>query len=414
MISVAEAHRLIAAVVPGPALEECPWQAAAGRVLAQQVAATFPMPRFTNSAMDGFAVRAADTSAASKDRPVELPLQGVVAAGAEKPPQVQPGQCTQIMTGAPLPEGADSVVIVEHTNGYESDPVQIYRPVAVGDNVRQAGEEVREGDLLLEPGVRLGPGELGTLLGWGLERVSVYRAPAVAVAATGDELVAPGNALKPGQIYNTNLPVLSRLVTLAGGSLSGSAVLPDDPARLEQELAGLLSGADILLTSGGVSMGRFDHLRDVLGRLGLEELFWKVAQRPGGPLLFGRLDSTLVFGLPGNPVSAMIIFLEYVWPVLEQLQGLVPQAKVTAELAAPFPAVPSKHRFLFGQAWLEEGHLKVLPARKLGSHMFTSSLGANCILETPPGETPLPSGERVSLRLLPWSGLAGQAPGPVD
>ena len=405
MISVGEAHELIQAALPAPVVESMAFTEVAGQVLAQDIVAPHPQPRFTNSAMDGFAVRAVDVQGASSEGPVALTCVDVVAAGVEAKVTIGPGECAQIMTGAPLPAGADAVVIVEQTSGYDQASVEVYHASQAGDNLRRAGEEVATGQVLITAGVRIGPGELGIIASCGLEQVQVYRGPTVALYGTGDELREPGEDLLPGQIYNSNIPVLTRMVQLAGGEVALSRVIGDSKDALRTFLAEAIETCQMVVSTGGVSMGRFDFVRDVMLELGVEERFWKVAQKPGKPLFFGQSGSVMVFGLPGNPVSALIIFMEYIWPTLEQFQGLRPTGKLTAILAEPFPVDGGKHRFLFGQVWLEEGCLRAAPTRKLGSHMLTSALGANAILDAPPGTGPLRAEDPVSVRLLPWGAI---------
>ena len=405
MISVGEAHDLIQAALPAPVVESRAFTKVAGQVLAQDIVAPHPQPRFTNSAMDGFAVRAVDVQGASSEGPVALTCVDVVAAGVEAKVTIGPGECAQIMTGAPLPAGADAVVMVEQTSGYDQASVEVYHASQAGDNLRRAGEEVATGQVLITAGVRIGPGELGIIASCGLEQVQVYRGPTVALYGTGDELREPGEDLLPGQIYNSNIPVLTRMVQLAGGEVALSRVIGDSKDALRTFLAEAIETCQMVVSTGGVSMGRFDFVRDVMLELGVEERFWKVAQKPGKPLFFGQSGSVMVFGLPGNPVSALIIFMEYIWPTLEQFQGLRPTGKLTAILAEPFPVDGGKHRFLFGQVWLEEGCLRAAPTRKLGSHMLTSALGANAILDAPPGTRPLRAEDPVSVRLLPWGSI---------
>ena len=405
MISVGEAHELIQAALPAPAVESMAFTEVAGQVLAQDIVAPHPQPRFTNSAMDGFAVRAVDVQGASSEGPVALTCVDVVAAGVEAKVTIGPGECAQIMTGAPLPAGADAVVMVEQTSGYDQASVEVYHASQAGDNLRRAGEEVKTGQVLITAGVRIGPGELGIIASCGLEQVQVYRGPTVALYGTGDELREPGEDLLPGQIYNSNIPVLTRMVQLAGGEVALSRVIGDSKDALRTFLAEAIETCQMVVSTGGVSVGRFDFVRDVMLELGVEERFWKVAQKPGKPLFFGQSGSVMVFGLPGNPVSALIIFMEYIWPTLEQFQGLRPTGKLTAILAEPFPVDGGKHRFLFGQVWLEEGCLRAAPTRKLGSHMLTSALGANAILDAPPGTGPLRAEDPVSVRLLPWGAI---------
>jgi molybdopterin molybdotransferase len=405
MIAVTEARSIIAAAVPEPRTERVALAAAAERLLAEEIAATFPMPRFTNAAMDGFAVRAADTRGATKERPVRLRLAGDIPAGQATERVLQPGECARCMTGAPLPPGADAVVMVEHTSGFASARrVEIYRAARPGQHVRRQGEEIRKGEPLLRPGSVLGPAEIGILATFGYGDVAVYRRPRVALLATGDELVEPGQPLAPGQIYNANRYLLADLVARAGGEVHLVETVRDDPAALDAFLERALNGGDVVISSGGVSMGKYDFVRPALFRHGVRERFWKVAQKPGKPLFFGTRDEVLFFGLPGNPVSLFITFMEYVRPVLRRWGGAAPEAKVTAILADEFPREKQKVRFLFGRTHREGDRLFCTPARKRGSHMLTAALEADCIIEVEPGPEPLPPGAEVRIGWLPWRG----------
>ena len=412
MISVQEAHHRIRSALIPPVAETVRLPDAGGRVLASDVAATMPQPRFTNSAMDGFALRAADTAHATPADPAVLRVSGGVSAGDDADLAVPAGQCARIMTGARLPPGTDTVVMVEETDGFDAETVRVPSPIPQGRHVRHKGEDVRQGQQLMTVGTPLNPGELGLLATHGLHQVQVYRRPGLALLATGNELVEPGVPLAPGQVYNSNVTVLARLATLAGARLAMSSTLPDDPVALARWLGQAVESCQLVVTSAGVSMGRSDHVRSTLQDLGFEELFWRVAQKPGMPLLFGRAGQTLVFGLPGNPVSAFVCFVEYVVPSLAALQGRAPAPKLPATLAAPFPTEPEKHRFLFGRVGLDDGRLLVAPSGKLGSHMLSAVLGANCILEAPPAPEPLPVGAAVSVNLLTWAQPLAAAPAP--
>ncbi|MCA9664850.1 MAG: molybdopterin molybdotransferase MoeA [Myxococcales bacterium] len=397
-ISVAEAHAAIRAAVEGlpRARERVALGELGGRVLAEPLLATFPQPRFDNSAMDGYAVRAADVAAATRERPVKLEVVGVAAAGSPHEGRLAAGQAAQVMTGGVLPDGADAVVMVESTSGYTDAAVEIYQAVDVGAHIRRRGEEIVEGEELLAAGQLLGPVEVGTLATFGCAEAEVTRRPRVAIFATGDELVEPGQALAPGQIYNSNFHVLRQLCSHAGAQVVIERVLRDDVDELARFLSDAVTRCDVLVSSGGVSMGRFDHVRDVASDIGLERRFWKVAQKPGRPLLFASSDETLFFGLPGNPVSSTICFVEYVRPALLALAGAPPPKKIHARLAAPFPRQASKHRFLFGEIHADEqGQLLAAPTRKLGSHMLTSGVGANALLEAPAGDGPLEPGATI-------------------
>ncbi len=406
MISVIEAKRIIYERIPSPGKVRVNLAEASGHILAEKVCSPFPMPRFDNSAMDGFAVRAQDTETAREGNPVSLTLAGIVPAGTQESLTVGPRQCAQIMTGAPLPPGADAVVKVEDTSGFEDETtVQVYSSVNPGENVRFKGEEIAKGTPLLSAGTRLTAAEIGVLATFGLAQVEVAPAVRMAILITGDELQLPGQKLGPGQIYNSNLPVLVELSRQAGTEILTQRWLPDDQKTLRESLQKALETCDVIVTSGGISMGRFDFLREILTSLGVQEHIWKVAQKPGKPLYFGTRGNVLVFGLPGNPVSAFIGFMIWVWPVLEKMQGKEPDPFIEVILTAPFPRDKSKHRFLFGKVHAEYGRLVGQPTEKVGSHMLTSSLKANAILMAEPGKESLSSGKTIEAFLLPWGTL---------
>jgi len=403
MISVKEARRIIDDHISIVPQEKVSINVAEGRVLAQDIVASFPQPRFNNSAMDGFAVRAADTKGASKKNPVDLRMVGVVSAGSLGDIVVGPGQCAQCMTGALIPEGADAIVMVESSSGYESGPeVQMYTEVQEGQHIRRVGEEIQSGKVLINDGSSITTAELGTLATFGYKDVRVYRKPRLAIFATGDELVEPGNDLLPGQIYNSNLYVFEDLVRRAGAEVTLKSVIKDDQASLKTFLTDAFYSCDMIISSGGVSMGRFDYVRDVLMELNVMEHFWRVAQKPGKPLFFGSREKALIFGLPGNPVSAFIGFMEYVWPVLEIMSGKSGSSTLSAVLDESFPREKEKTRYLFGNTWSENGQLICAPSKKVGSHMLTSSLKANCIIIAEPGDKPLTKGAQIRVHLLPW------------
>jgi molybdopterin molybdotransferase len=399
MISFEEAQEIVRSQIPEPATERVALDEASGRFAAEAIQATFDLPRFTNSAMDGFAIRSADIQGSSRDNPVELDLVGTVVAGDPGDLDVGKGQCAQCMTGAPIPRGADAIAIVETTTGFsDSKRVSFFREYDVGANIRVRGEEVTAGADLIAPGVRLGAAEIGVSASFGHAHLTVTRRPKIAIFATGSELLEPGQPLRDGAIYNSNLYVLSDLVTRAGGDVICREVVPDDPASLESFLAKALDEADIVVSSGGVSMGKEDWIRRVLLSLGVEEHFWKVAQKPGKPLFFGGRAGTLFFGLPGNPVSCFIGFLLFVGPTLCRWMGHQPAAPISGTLTAPFPRDARRHRFLFGRSWHENGILLCAPTDKAGSHMLTSSLQANCILGAPPSPNCLEAGAVVDVR----------------
>lgn len=372
-------------------------------VLAQEIVATFPSPQFDNSAMDGFAVRSADTKGASPENPVTLKMVSISSAGMPSEVSLERGESIQCMTGAKIPDGADAIIMVEDTSGFsDSDLVQILLEAHPGKHIRKKGEEISEGEMLIPKGTLMTASEMGTCATFGYGELSVSKQPLIALFGTGNELVEPGNPLEPGQIYNSNLYVFSDLAEKAGAKVVMKEIIKDSKDALRSFLSQALETCDVVISSGGVSMGRFDYVRDVFMELGVEEHFWKVAQKPGKPLFFGTGANTLIFGLPGNPVSSYIGFMEWVWPVLESMMGKTKLKKLTGILNVTFPREKVKNRFLFGNAWIEEGQLLCAPSTKVGSHMLSSSLESNCILSSEPGESPLHAGEKIHVNILPW------------
>ena len=376
---------------------------AGNRVLGQDVVASFPSPQFDNSAMDGFAVRSRDTKGASPENPVTLTMVSISSAGTPSNVSLNPGECIQCMTGAKIPDGADAIIMVEDSSGFsDSGTVQIMIEAIPGKHIRNMGEEIKEGEILIQKGTTATPSEIGTCATFGYGELVVSKKPNIAIFGTGDELIEPGKNLGEGQIYNSNLYVFKELVDRAGGEVVMQDVIKDDKDSLREFLSRALETCDVIISSGGVSMGRYDYVRDVFIELGVVEHFWKVAQKPGKPLFFGTGNSTLIFGLPGNPVSSYIGFMEWVWPVLETMMGKKESKKVTGILKKPFPREKVKYRFLFGDAWIENGQLVCQPSTKVGSHMLSSSLQANCILGTMQGNNPLQPGEPIEVNMLPW------------
>ena len=376
---------------------------AGNRVLRQDVVASFPSPQFDNSAMDGFAVRSRDTKGASPENPVTLTMVSISSAGTPSNVSLNPGECIQCMTGAKIPDGADAIIMVEDSSGFsDSGTVQIMIKTFPGKHIRKMGEEIKEGEILIQKGTTATPSEIGTCATFGYGELVVSKKPKIAIFGTGDELIEPGKNLGEGQIYNSNLYVFKELVDRAGGEVVMQDVIKDDKNSLREFLFRALETCDVIISSGGVSMGRYDYVRDVFLELDVLEHFWKVAQKPGKPLFFGTGNSTLIFGLPGNPVSSYIGFMEWVWPVLETMMGKKESKKVTGILKKPFPREKVKYRFLFGDAWIENGQLVCQPSTKVGSHMLSSSLQANCILGTKPGDNLLKPGAPIEVNMLPW------------
>ncbi len=312
MLRVDEALARVTDGVVALRAEEVPLLDSLGRILAADVLAPRPLPPWPASAMDGFAVRASDV-------PGTLEVLETVMAGGWPRREVVPGTATRIMTGAPVPAGADAVVMVEDTRCV-GERVNVATPARLGQHVRHAGSEVALGTRVLTAGDLLTPGALALLSGLGLATVEVRRRPRVAVFTTGDEVVEPGSPLLPGQIHGTNLVALTTLVREAGGEVVPLGNVPDDPAALRDAFL-RASSCDVVLSTGGVSVGDHDHVKVVIAGAGGQVDFWRVAMKPGKPLAFGSIGSARVFGLPGNPVSCVVNFLVFVRPVLRMLQG---------------------------------------------------------------------------------------------
>ena len=264
MITVEKARNIVAENLKVLNIQQIKLQESAGRVLSEDIPALFPMPRFDNSAMDGFAVRAVDTADAEKDNAVTLKMIGGVSAGDPGDLVLKPGECAQCMTGAAIPDGADAIVIVENTSGFsDSGTVQIFQEAKIGEHIRRQGEEIQEGDVLISRGTCITAGEIGILATFGYEKVSVMIKPKVAIFVTGSELIEPGNKIKTGQIYNSNLYMFTELAEKSGVEVVMREVIKDDKDSLRRLLSEALQICDVIISSGGVSMGRFDYVREV-------------------------------------------------------------------------------------------------------------------------------------------------------
>jgi molybdopterin molybdotransferase len=370
-------------------------------VLAEDAAALCPLPSFDNSAMDGYAVRAADVASASSGSPVTLPVTDEIPAGDTRALTVAPGTSLRIMTGALLPAGADAVVPVEWTDAGR-DSVRIFQAAEPGHAIRRRGDDVSEGQVLLKPGTRLGPAKVALLAASGHAAPLVRPRPRVAVIATGNELTEPGAALTPGRIWDSNSYMLAAAARQAG-ALAERRWVTDDPAAVLALIEEQSGTADLLITSGGVSMGgEHDVVKAALaGRA--EMRFSKVAMQPGMPQGFGLVgpNRTPLFTLPGNPVSAFVSFWLFVRPALDALQGLPPAAPpaVRAVLAGPARSPQGKRSFLRGV--LDAGAGTVLPLTGQGSHQLGALARANALIVVPEQVTALAAGETVSVLSLP-------------
>lgn len=402
VLTVAEAlAAVLELAVPLPA-EERDLDDVLGRVLAAEVAAGEDLPPFANSAMDGFAVRAADVVEASEASSVELRVLADLPAGAVTDVQLGPGQAMRIMTGARMPAGADAVVPVEHTAA-AGHVVRVRRPVRAGSNVRQAGEDVRAGEVVLRRGTVLRPAEIGLLAAVGRVRVQVVRAPVVAVVTTGDELVAAGQPLAPGKIRDANLHSLSAQVWAAGAVPAPFPRVPDRREAIQDALVQAWGSADVVVTNGGVSVGEWDHVKQVLAELGARQVFWGVRQKPGKPMALWEWNGKLVLGLPGNPVSCMVCFEEYVRPALRRMMGhaLLHRPMRTASLVEGFAAEAGDRRTHFVRVAVREleGRLVATATGPQGSGILSSMVRANALAVIPGESGPVAPGGEVLLHM---------------
>jgi molybdopterin molybdotransferase len=370
-------------------------------VLAESVASPSDLPPFDNSAMDGYAVRAADVRQASSATPVRLRVRTKIPAGAHFSGELAPGECARLFTGSPLPRGADAVVMQEDTRTDAQHPSEILvcDTVATGEFVRHRGEDVSYGAMLVEAGAVLTPGKIGLLAATGISQVKVGQQPRVGLLATGSELREAGQPLAPGQIYESNRAMLTPLVTQAGGVPVVYPLVSDTLAETQAALVRAFSESELVITSGGVSVGEMDFVKAALEALGGELQFWKVAMRPGRPFVFGRLGEKFLFGLPGNPVSAFVTFWLLVRPALRRWQG-------ADDVTLPI------HRAVLGEAISNSGDRRhfvrvrmdrkgnVFSAGQQASHALASLATADGLLDVPPA-TSLAAG--TSVGVLRWA-----------
>jgi len=400
MLSVEEAQERVLSRFKPLEIERVPILEAVDRVPAADVPASLDIPPYPNSSMDGYAVQAADTVRAGPGTSVRLTVIGDLPAGTVPSQEVTPGTAVRIMTGAPLPPGADAVVKVEDTE-VEGQYVRVFTPVEPGHYVRAAGEDVREGVIVIHRGTRLRPQEIGMLAALGHSQAPVIRRPRVAILATGDELVSIDRPLSPGKIRNTNSYSNAAQVIKHGGQPILLGIARDTEAALTAKIAaGLSHGVDLFLTSGGVSVGDFDLVKDVLAAQG-EMDFWRVRMKPGKPLAFGHIQGVPVLGLPGNPVSVMVSFEIFARPALLKMQGMNNWRRPTveAQLMDEIPHKDDRRHFVRTRLVWEnaEGQYRAYLTGAQGSGILSSMLGANALAIIPEQWGSAPSGARVQV-----------------
>jgi molybdopterin molybdotransferase len=400
VISIHEALDAVLAAVRPLTDEEVPLLQALGRAAAKRIVSPEQVPTFANSAMDGFAVSGVELDAGLREFRVVVDIPAGRFVGAA----VAPGEAARIMTGAPLPPGVDTVVQVEHTS-VDGDVMTVEKAPEAGANVRRAGEDVTVGDVLFERGALLGAAEIGLLAAVGIERVRVVRRPRVAILATGSELVAAGQPLQPGQIRNSNSFTAFGQSIAAGADPILLGIARDDLDETRRLLAAALEN-DVVITSGGVSVGDFDFVKQVQDELGVQRRFWGVATKPGKPLAFGTRGDTLVFGVPGNPVAAMVSFEMYVRPALLALQGRPDVYRPWFYATAAEPVGRTKSRTEARRCRLthEDGRMRFTTTGPQGSGILSSMAGAEGLFFVPPRYPGGDAGEELLVTLLAGSG----------
>ena len=396
LLTLREAQALVLGRARPLSGETVPVWEAAGRVTSEPARAVVALPPFPSSAMDGFALRAADL-------PGTLPVVERIAAGRPATRALRPGEAMAISTGGVVPEGADSVVPIEYVVQHDNE-IDVAEPVSAGAHVRPRGGDVAEGDVVVDGAVRVGPVQLGALAAAGVAAVACARRPRVAILATGSELARPGAELGFGQVYESNGLMLAAALAAAGADIELLPAVADDESAHREALERGLR-ADVLVTSGGVSVGPHDLVRQVEAELGVEEIFWRVAIKPGKPVSFGVRSATLVFGLPGNPVSSLVGCELFAKPAVRALQGLrepLPRLE-SGRLAAPLRRNAARDEFVRARSRLGPDGAVLEPLTGQESHMIVRAAAADALVHVPQGEGELEAGAPVSWLRLDWA-----------
>ncbi len=408
LLAVSEAQRILLAAFTVLGIECISLDNALGRILAETITSPIDLPPFDNSSMDGFAVRAIDVAQADHNRPIELDVVGDIPAGASASVSLHQGDAARVMTGAPLPVGADAVVPVEETDlplleaGSAAPPrIKIFRPVVAGENLRRRGQDARAGEILLEKGTLLRSREVALLAMLGMHKLHVYRKPRIAIFATGDELLPVGSSLQPGKIYDSNSYLLAALVRQYHGEPLSKGIIPDREEDIQNCLNQIVAeGVDLILSSGGVSVGAFDYVRAVVEKYGSLDV-WRVNMRPGKPIAFGNYRGVPFIGLPGNPVSAFVGFEVFLRPVIAKLCGMTGWSRRMQRVKTVDALISDgRESYLRGFVWQEgETWLARLIGHQ-GSANLRSLVEANALLLVPSGVKSLPIGSQVTAWFL--------------
>lgn len=397
---VAKAREFIARfLTPVSAIERVHIRAALGRVLAEDVISPLDVPAHNNSAMDGYAVRFADLKSGGD---TTLKIAGTAFAGAPFQGKAKAGECVRIMTGAVMPQGLDTIVMQEHVKA-DGDHVGIGAGHKAGQHLRFAGEDLKAGQVALKRGLALRPSEIGLIASLGIGEVPVYRRLRVAFFSTGDELRSIGTALDEGQIYDSNRYTIHGMLTRMGCEVVDMGVVRDDPKLIEQAFATAAHSADVVITSGGVSVGEADFVKELLDRLG-EVVFWKIAMKPGRPLAYGRIGDAHFFGLPGNPVSVMVTFYQFVRDALLKLSGrdpVPPLPGFCVPCTTPLKKAPGRTEFQRGVLSQDAtGNWSVAVTGEQGSGILRSMCEANCFIILPTDQGNVAGGSLVEVQVM--------------
>lgn len=382
-------------------VETIPIREALNRVLAETVRSSIDVPAHTNSAMDGYAISGADIPAAGAR---ELAVVGTVMAGKPLAERISSGECARIMTGGKMPAGTDTVLMQEQVQRHDNH-ITITPAHTAGENVRQAGEDLARGETVFVPGRRLTPADIGMLASIGDATVTVFRKPRVAFFSTGDELCSVGQALEDGQIYDSNRYTLDGMLRRLEVEAIDMGVIADDRGLIEAAFTSAAEEADILITTGGVSVGEADFVKEILEKLG-QVGFWKIAMKPGRPLAFGQVDACQFFGLPGNPVSAMVTFYQFVQPAILRMMGIedVTPKFLRLKTASPLKKRPGRLEFQRGMITTDSnGEMVVSSVGAQGSGILSSMSKANCFIELPLETSAVKVGDYV--RVQPFAGM---------
>jgi len=374
-----------------------------GYVLADDLKSKFDLPLFNNSAMDGYAIKHSDSLNADKKSSISLPIIKTIKAGDSDRLNLKSGWAAKIMTGALVPGGADTVVRKEDCT-QDGDYLILTQKFPARQNIRYKGEEIKKGAIGLKKGTLINPAAIGFILELGHKKISVYRKPNISLLVTGEELLNPGEKIKPGKIRDTNSYSLSSAITKENANLVSALKVKGNYDEIKSNISSLLKYSDMLIITGGISVGDYDYIKDILNSLGVKKLFWGVSQRPGGPLFFGIYRNKLIFGLPGNPASSLVCYYEYIRPSILLLTGRKDFSliRIEAFLTVELKKKPGKTHFLRGIVQSKNNGYQVSSAGEQGSHILRSFAQSNCFIFFPRKKSVLKKGEKVEVHLLPF------------